>query len=105
MFKQIVLLFLILLAGLLLLYVADIKLFRLAAMMLRIDLFAFGGGFASVPLMLHELLFYVTLKFALAVPWDIVRLLFGLGALIALAKRVDVLYVVLIGAAISIVVL
>lgn len=190
MFKQIALLFLILLAGLLVLYVTDIKLFRLAAMMLRIDLFAFGGGFASVPLMLHEfvnvkgwmdhktfmdgialgqitpgpivitatfvgyllygllgsivatiaiftpsflilivvtpffdrlktsayflmatkgilasfvgLLFYVTLKFALAVPWDIVRLLFGLGALIALTKRVDVLYVVLIGAVISI---
>jgi chromate transporter len=30
------------------------KLFDLAAMMFRIDLFAFGGGFASVPLMYHE---------------------------------------------------
>jgi len=30
------------------------KLFDLAVIMLRIDLFAFGGGFASVPLMLHE---------------------------------------------------
>jgi len=30
------------------------KLFDLAFIMLRIDLFAFGGGFASVPLMLHE---------------------------------------------------
>jgi chromate transporter len=29
-------------------------LFSLAALMSRIDLFAFGGGFASVPLMLHE---------------------------------------------------
>lgn len=29
-------------------------LFDLAALMLRIDLFAFGGGFASIPLMLHE---------------------------------------------------
>ena len=31
------------------------KLFDLAVIMLRIDLFAFGGGFASVPLMLHEI--------------------------------------------------
>jgi chromate transporter len=30
------------------------QLFDLAAIMLRIDLFAFGGGFASVPLMFHE---------------------------------------------------
>jgi len=29
-------------------------LFDLAALMFRIDLFAFGGGFASIPLMLHE---------------------------------------------------
>lgn len=35
-------------------YLLDPKLFRLAALMLRIDLFAFGGGFASLPLMLHE---------------------------------------------------
>ncbi|MBI5193188.1 MAG: chromate efflux transporter [Nitrospirae bacterium] len=36
------------------LYFFDPNLFRLAAIMLRIDLFAFGGGFASLPLMLHE---------------------------------------------------
>ena len=30
------------------------NLFDLAATMFRIDLFAFGGGFASLPLMLHE---------------------------------------------------
>jgi chromate transporter len=33
----------------------DRRLFDLATIMLRIDLFAFGGGFASVPLMLHEI--------------------------------------------------
>jgi chromate transporter len=44
----------ILLAGLLLLWVLDRRLFDLAALMVRVDLFAFGGGFASVPLMLHE---------------------------------------------------
>jgi chromate transporter len=37
------------------LFLADRRLFSLASIMLRIDLFAFGGGFASVPLMLHEI--------------------------------------------------
>jgi chromate transporter len=41
-------------SGLALLFLLDRKLFDLAAMMLKIDLFAFGGGFASLPLMLHE---------------------------------------------------
>ncbi len=36
------------------LYVFRPELFYLAATMLRVDLFAFGGGFASVPLMQHE---------------------------------------------------
>lgn len=39
---------------LLTLFSIDRKLFALGALMLRIDLFAFGGGFASVPLMFHE---------------------------------------------------
>lgn len=38
----------------LLLFLLNRDLFNLAALMFRIDLFAFGGGFASVPLMLHE---------------------------------------------------
>jgi len=36
------------------LYLLDRKLFDLATLMFRIDLFAFGGGFASVPLMFYE---------------------------------------------------
>jgi len=32
----------------------DRRLFHLAILMLRIDLFAFGGGFASLPIMYHE---------------------------------------------------
>jgi chromate transporter len=36
------------------LYLVNRNLFALAALMARIDLFAFGGGFASVPLMQHE---------------------------------------------------
>jgi chromate transporter len=41
--------------GFALLYLVDRGLFSLAALMFRIDLFAFGGGFASVPLMFHEI--------------------------------------------------
>jgi len=40
--------------GFALLFVAAPTLFDLAALMVRIDLFAFGGGFTSVPLMFHE---------------------------------------------------
>jgi chromate transporter len=40
--------------GLVLLFILQRNLFDMALLMLRIDLFAFGGGFASVPLMLHE---------------------------------------------------
>ena len=41
-------------AGLSALFVLNRRLFELSLLMLRVDLFAFGGGFASVPLMLHE---------------------------------------------------
>ena len=41
--------------GFLLLYIFNHTLFDLASLLFRIDLFAFGGGFASVPLMLHEI--------------------------------------------------
>ncbi len=36
------------------LFLIDRQLFSLATVMGRVDLFAFGGGYASVPLMLHE---------------------------------------------------
>jgi chromate transporter len=38
-----------------LLFLINRSLFELATLMFRIDLFAFGGGFASVPLMFHEI--------------------------------------------------
>ena len=41
-------------AGLAVLYLLERRLFDLATLMLKVDIFAFGGGFASVPLMLHE---------------------------------------------------
>jgi len=42
-------------AGLVALYLLDRRLLDLATLMLKVDIFAFGGGFASVPLMLHEI--------------------------------------------------
>jgi chromate transporter len=48
-------LLLVVAASLALLFMASRGLFDLAALMFRIDLFAFGGGFASVPLMYHEI--------------------------------------------------
>ncbi len=171
------------------LYYTNTKLFSLAILMLKIDTFAFGGGFASIPLMLHEivevkgwmdsrtfmdgialgqitpgpivitatfvgfiisgitgavvttiavftpsflilvtvtpffdrlrnsvlflkatkgilasfvgLLFFVTVKFALAVPWDVAKVLLGVVVLAALIKKVNILSVVLIGAIVS----
>ena len=41
--------------GLLLLFLFNQTLFNLSILLFRIDLLAFGGGFASVPLMLHEI--------------------------------------------------
>lgn len=175
------------------LYFLSSLLFNLAAVMLTIDLFAFGGGFASLPLMLHEvvmnrgwldskafmdgialgqvtpgpiiitatfvgylvyglpgalvatiaiftpsffmvitvapffdrlknsvyfmkaidgifasfvgLLLFVCIKFAMTVPWDVIRILLGLAALTALLRKVDILYIVLVGAVTSVIIL
>ncbi len=45
---------LLVVGGLVALWVLNRRLCELAALMLKVDVFAFGGGFASVPLMLHE---------------------------------------------------
>jgi chromate transporter len=50
----VMILLLLLVAGLFVLFLLNRRLFDLAVLMLKVDLFAFGGGFASVPLMLHE---------------------------------------------------
>ena len=188
--RPIVIFMILVCAGVVGLYFADRKLFQLAALMLRIDLFAFGGGFASLPLMFHEvvnamgwmdgktfmdgialgqitpgpiiitatfvgylvrgfpgalvataaiftpsfvvlvtvtpffdrlkntkyfsgatrgilasfvgLLCYMTIKFAVAVPWDVVKVLFGIAVLVALAKKVNILHVVLVGSVLSV---
>lgn len=41
-------------SGVIILFIINKRLFELAVLMLKIDLFAFGGGFASLPLMLQE---------------------------------------------------
>lgn len=48
-------LLLVVAAGYALLFVTSRGLFELGVLMFRIDLFAFGGGFASIPLMYHEI--------------------------------------------------
>lgn len=178
-----------LILGLLVLSIVRPDLFRLALLMLKVDLFAFGGGFASLPLMLQEvvhvkgwldartfmdgialgqvtpgpivitaafvgylthsvlgaviatvaifspsfilliltapffnrlkgspmfanathgilasfvgLLLYVAIKFAVAVPWDFFRIVLALASLAALLRKVDLIYIVVIGAALS----
>ncbi|MBI4764155.1 MAG: chromate efflux transporter [Deltaproteobacteria bacterium] len=49
-----ILLLLIFMAGLIALYFLNINSLFLSLLMMKIDLFAFGGGFTSIPLMLHE---------------------------------------------------
>lgn len=177
-------------AGIVFLFVINKRLFDLSVLMMKIDLFAFGGGFASLPLMLQEivnvrgwldnktfmdgialgqvtpgpivitatfvgfitnglsgatvatmsifvpsfillilganifnrlqqsvifqqairgifasfvgLLLFVTFKFAFAVSWNAIKVVIAACAISALLKKIDILYVVLAGAIISI---
>jgi chromate transporter len=179
--------------GFIILFFVHRGLFDLAILMFRIDLFAFGGGFASIPIMFHEivdvrswmdgltflngmalgqvtpgpivitatfigyllygpvggviatvsvfspsflivvgivpyfdrlrtspnfnkaiggilcsfvgLLLSVTIRFALNIPWDFLRIILTVAAFVALLFKVDILWVVLIGTVISVVVL
>lgn len=52
--KGIFMLLILLFIALMVLYFYDKTLFNLSLIMMKIDLFAFGGGYASLPLMLHE---------------------------------------------------
>jgi chromate transporter len=51
------------------------------------------------------LLLTVTIRFALDIPWDLLRILLTIAAFAALILKVDILWVVLIGTGISLVVL
>lgn len=53
-FRELAILFIFLVVFLFLLILFDKTLFNLALVMMKIDIFAFGGGYASLPLMLHE---------------------------------------------------
>jgi len=176
-------------AGLFVLYYTNRELFDLSTLMLKVDMFAFGGGYASVPLMLHDvvgvrhwmdsktfmdgialgqvtpgpivitatfvgfliaglpgalvgtisiftpslviltavvpyfdrlqgnanfqrglrgalisfvsLLLAVTVEFTYAIHWNLYQILIALVAFIALWRKVDILWVVLVGAAVS----
>jgi chromate transporter len=178
-------------AGMVFFYFTHKGLMKLAAVMLKIDLFAFGGGFAALPLMFQQvvdakgwidgktfmdgialgqitpgpiiitatfigyllygftgalvstiailtpsllivllavpffdklrnsrffvratrailatfvgLLLFIAIKFALSISWTIFAALFGIAAFIALFKKVHVLYVIFVGALVSIV--
>ena len=175
------------------LYAMNRGLFELASVMIKVDLFAFGGGFASLPLMLHEvvgvrgwmdskmfmdgialgqvtpgpivmtsafvgymvhgaagafvatvsvftpsflmvitmtpvmdtlkasaifqratrgilasfvgLLFFVTIRFAQAVHWDIIRAVLVAAAFAALVRKVDILIIVAAAVAVSVLLL
>jgi chromate transporter len=190
-FYQIFALCMVALAGVIFLYLINRKLFDLTLLMLKIDLFAFGGGFASIPLMAQQivnvrgwmdsktlmdgialgqvtpgpivitatfvgfllygvsgavaatiaiftpsflllvisttffdklqrsavfsralrgifasfvgLLLFVTVKFAFAVPWNVIKVLVCAAALGALLKKVDIMYVVLVGGGLSLI--
>jgi len=189
--KQVLFLFVLLVACFGGLYFAGEKDLDLAAVMLQIDLFAFGGGFASVPLMLQKvvnvrawmdyrtfmdgialgqitpgpivitatfvgyllnglsgaliatiaiftpsflilictspfydrlkttryftrategilasflgLLLYVGIRFLTAVPWNILKIFLGIAVLIALIRKIDILYIVAAGAIFSLI--
>jgi chromate transporter len=62
---------------------------------------ALDGIFASFV----GLLVFVCIKFAMNVPWDVIRISLGLAALTALLRKVDIMYIVPIGAVISVFVL
>jgi chromate transporter len=189
-FKRYIVLLFIFLTAMVSLYCISPPYLFLSFLMMKIDLFAFGGGFTSLPLMLHEvvevqkwigakafmdgvalgqvtpgpiiitatfvgywlyglagslvatisiftpsflllvtinpvfdhlkasplflkatrgilasfvgLLLYVLVNFSLAVPWDMARILLGVVALMALIKKIDLLYVVITSGLISI---
>jgi chromate transporter len=54
MARMVMLVLLVAAVALAALFVCDRRLFDLAALMGKVDLFAFGGGFAALPVMLHE---------------------------------------------------
>ena len=63
----------------------------------------FGRALRGILASFVGLLLYVTVKFAFAVPWNVIKVLVCAAALGALLKKVDILYVVLVGAGLSLI--
>jgi chromate transporter len=51
------------------------------------------------------LLLTVTIRFALSIPWDIIRILLSGAAFVTLLLKVDILWVIVVGTVISLIVL
>ena len=65
----------------------------------------FGKAIKGILASFVGLLFFVTLKFAFAVPWDIVRGVLVVATFVALLRKIDILYIVPVGAALSLLLL
>src|SRR3990170_4983420 len=63
----------------------------------------FSGATRGILASFVGLLFSMTIRFAAAVPWEPSKGLFGIALVIALARKMNILYIVLIGSALSIV--
>jgi chromate transporter len=66
---------------------------------------AFNNATRGVLASFVGLLLFVVIRFSIAVPWDLLRVILVVAALAALIKKVDLLYVVLIGAGLSLLLL
>jgi hypothetical protein len=44
----------------------------------------------------------MTIRFAVAVPWDVIKVLFGIAVVLALARKTNILHVVLFGSVLSV---
>jgi len=64
----------------------------------------FSGTTRGILASFVGLLFYMTIRFAVAVPWEPSKVLFGIAVVFALARKMNILHVVLIGSALSIVI-
>lgn len=64
----------------------------------------FSGATRGILASFVGLLFYMTIRFAVAVPWETSKILFGIAVVFALARKMNILHVVLIGSALSIVI-
>jgi chromate transporter len=65
----------------------------------------FGKAIKGILASFVGLLLFVTLKFAMAVPWDVIKGLIVAATFIALLRKIDILYIVPAGAALSLLLL